>query len=411
MRKLLLIPAILLLTACNEEDVLYKTQSREEIPPVNTGVQMAAHGAMEAPSAPGGLPPPMVVDFDLKEPARSMIAHTIEGVVIPIPEGYDEGEAPSDMRAAEFFVPNAEGERGELVVFHFGADQGGGMMANAARWAGQFEPPAGEQSPVLGFFADPDVNGLRVSRLLLGGTWSGGMAGGSMEASGPAEDWGMDAIIIEGGPNGSLFVRLTGPIDLVERESEAMRFLASNVAPAARLAADPRETVSPGELALVQAPGVQFAIPADWRRVEPESSMRSLQFAIPAEEGAEAEFVLFYFGPEGGGSVDENLERWASQMKQPDGSSPLDRATIERTEINGLKLASVYAEGTYAPIAMGPMAPVPAPIEDHALMGIIISDGEKGPLYIRITGPKETMNIVHDDLAIMLGSIAPAEEE
>jgi hypothetical protein len=66
--------------------------------------------------------------------------------------------------------------------------------------------------------------------------------------------------------------------------------------------------------------GLTSEVPAEWVSGQPSSTMRLLQFDIPGGEGGDgAQFVVYFFGPGQGGSLDANLERWASQFSGPDG--------------------------------------------------------------------------------------------
>jgi hypothetical protein len=62
-----------------------------------------------------------------------------------VPAGWAPRTAASAMRIAEFVVPSAGGkDTAEVVVYYFGAGQGGGVDANLARWKGQFSDPTGK---------------------------------------------------------------------------------------------------------------------------------------------------------------------------------------------------------------------------------------------------------------------------
>jgi len=51
--------------------------------------------------------------------------------------------------------------------------------------------------------------------------------------------------------------------------------------------------------------------------------MRFAQFKLARADGDEedASLVVFFFGPNQGGSVSDNVDRWVGQMQQADGSS------------------------------------------------------------------------------------------
>jgi len=421
----------LLLAACNEEQILYKTKATEPIPPVPVQLGMPPAGQAISPHGAGGsIPIPaapaksgsFAKGASLAEAAEPI---TLAGHSIPVPTRYESRDPSSAMRIAEFRVPGAAGESdGEWTVFYFGKGQGGSAADNFARWQGQFKPLAAGKDPMVAM-DEFESNGLRITTGELEGFYNpGAMAAGPPP---PADaPWAMIALVVEGGPEGPLFLRWTGPSALIAREKAAIEGIAGGIRAEGAAVAAAAETPPPGveergqdakataggdlKLSRVEAPGVAFAVPATWSESASPSAMRALQFAIPGpadNPGATGEFVVFYFGPGGGGTVDDNLRRWAGQITRADGSSTYDKADIERTTIGSFSLASIYAEGTYAPTAMGPMAPAPVARDGFALMGIIVEGGAEGPLYLRFTGPIETVKAQRDHIGVLLRSLEP----
>ena len=81
--------------------------------------------------------------------------------------------------------------------------------------------------------------------------------------------------------------------------------------------------------------------PAAWTNRAPASSMRVAEFVVPKAPGdsEDGEVIIYYFAG-GGGSVEANLQRWASQFQST-------KSSLETATVNGLKLASVDVSGTY----------------------------------------------------------------
>lgn len=428
---------ILALGGCDEQQVLYTVESEEPIPEAPR-----SPAEFLPPASVGGgpeveLPPaPLPAAYDanaLDEPTRQL---AVAGIGVPVPLRFQSEDTGSAMRAAQFRVPNATGPDGELVVFFFGEGQGGSARENAERWARQFTPPPDRETAIMRFEAMDPHPALLATRITLVGTWAQPAMGPNVPAMEPRPAWGMDAVILEGGPGGTVFYRLTGPRGLVMESGPVIEHLAANATvlavdgpgdeppalpgptttaviptePNDPPSADPEPEGEDVALAKVEAPGVTFAVPATWTAQEPDSSMRALQFRLPGAAGAgDGEFVVFYFGVQGGGTVEDNLARWANQVRQPDGTPPADAATKEKTRVGEFTISSVYTEGTYAPTAMRPGAPAPTPIEDHALMGIIVEGGAEGPLYWRLTGPAETIRSQRDNIALLLRSLRKEE--
>ncbi len=83
--------------------------------------------------------------------------------------------------------------------------------------------------------------------------------------------------------------------------------------------AAPAKTRSPGS-------PLTFEPAPDWVVESPTSSMRKAQYRLPRAEGdaEDAECVVYYFGAQGGGGLEANIERWCSQFEQVDGSDSMD---------------------------------------------------------------------------------------
>ena len=104
-----------------------------------------------------------------------------------------------------------EPERGdaELVVFYFGPNQGGDPMANAQRWAGQFEQPDGASSLDVMQVTTVDDARVPVQIVELTGTYDGGM---TMTEAPPEKkpNWMLLGGIAQG-PDAPWFFKFTGP--------------------------------------------------------------------------------------------------------------------------------------------------------------------------------------------------------
>jgi hypothetical protein len=128
-----------------------------------------------------------------------------------VPAAWRTGEGNS-MRVATYLVD----PEGECAVFHFGANQGGELEDNIARWAGQFE---GSPTPTRSKLT---VDGMAITRVRIDGTFlSPGM---DMQSTGSKPGWRLLGAIVEG-PNGSVFFKFFGPASTLaaaERDFDAM---------------------------------------------------------------------------------------------------------------------------------------------------------------------------------------------
>ncbi|HUU84015.1 MAG TPA: hypothetical protein VM243_10980 [Phycisphaerae bacterium] len=138
------------------------------------------------------------------------------------------------------------------------------------------------------------------------------------------------------------------------------------------------------------AAGIKFDLPDGWAAQSPASKMRLAQYELPGEAGP-AELAVFCFGVGQGGSVQANISRWLAQFRDPDNPRAKPSGDVMSMEQNELKLSIVKAAGTFSPGSMGPMAPAQPPQPGYRLYGLIIEGGSQGNVFVKITGPAETI--------------------
>lgn len=148
------------------------------------------------------------------------------------------------------------------------------------------------------------------------------------------------------------------------------------------------------------AGGIRWSVPAGWQTGAPQP-MRAASYSIPAAPGAEAGGCgVFFFGTGQGGTVDENIKRWASQFEGA--SAP---KTSEQ-KINGLAVHRIEISGTYlAP--SGPMMQSQGKKTGWLLNGAII-EAPDGLVFFKNVGPAATMKKAQPQIEEMLKSIAKA---
>ncbi|MEA3247755.1 MAG: hypothetical protein U9Q74_16520 [Gemmatimonadota bacterium] len=126
----------------------------------------------------------------------------------------------SSMRLAMFTVPpDVNGEATEVVVFFFGASQGGDVAANTARWRDQFTNP-GAPAPVERVARD-SIGAFPITIAEYEGSYRRGVGAGSADSV--RANQGLTAAMVQT-PRGTLFVQLFGPVARVRAERE--RFVA-----------------------------------------------------------------------------------------------------------------------------------------------------------------------------------------
>jgi hypothetical protein len=147
--------------------------------------------------------------------------------------------------------------------------------------------------------------------------------------------------------------------------------------------------------------GVSWFEPKAFQRVPKESPMRKATYLVPRAKGdsQDGELVVFYFGPDQGGSVDANISRWIGQFQ---GASDIHRAD---RSANGLLQHTVEVEkGTFSSQMPGDPS---APKSDYALLGAIV-EAPSGSYFFKLTGPRATVKASRDAFYELLDSVKPS---
>jgi hypothetical protein len=134
-----------------------------------------------------------------------------------------------------------------------------------------------------------------------------------------------------------------------------------------------------------------FKAPDTWTAEKASSSMRVAQYKLPKAEGdkEDASLVLYYFGATQGGTAQANIDRWISQIEQPDGSSSKDKAKTETTTVNGLNLTTVDVTGTYT-AEMAPGSKTFHDDDNYRLRAAVV-ETPKGNYFVKLAGPAKTV--------------------
>lgn len=137
-----------------------------------------------------------------------------------VPQGWIAETPSSSLRKAQYRVPGPAGEA-ECVVFYFGPGQGGDPMANVRRWAGQFQQPDGRKSEEVMKTANFAVGAVKVLKVEVTGTYSGGLGG----APATQKPGSMLLGAIARGPDANWFFKFTGPEKTVRANAAAFEAL------------------------------------------------------------------------------------------------------------------------------------------------------------------------------------------
>lgn len=137
-----------------------------------------------------------------------------------LPEGWTQVTPSSPMRKAQLEIARGPA-KAEVTFFHFGKDQGGSTEENVARWYAQF--PGSEKNRKT---ENIQVGPVKITFAMTEGTFSSGMPGGPTT---PMEGYGLCGAILES-PEGSIFVKMTGPDAIVKASTEAFKKMVTDAA-------------------------------------------------------------------------------------------------------------------------------------------------------------------------------------
>jgi hypothetical protein len=125
------------------------------------------------------------------------------------PAAWDWVEATSPMRKAQLKVAGKDGKNADVIFFYFGEGSGGGTKANVDRWLGQFEEG---RDKINAKVDEQKANNRTITYVQAEGTYKSGMPGGPTT---PQPNTMLLGAILESA-QGNVFIRMTGPADLVK---------------------------------------------------------------------------------------------------------------------------------------------------------------------------------------------------
>jgi hypothetical protein len=137
-----------------------------------------------------------------------------------VPEGWKSVTPSSSMRKAQLEIAQGS-DKAEVTFFQFGAGQGGSVADNVARWFAQF-PGSDDKRKTETVQAGP----VKITYVTTEGTFSSGMPGGPTT---PMTGYALYGAILEN-PDGSVFIKMTGPGAVVKGASESFKKMVSDAA-------------------------------------------------------------------------------------------------------------------------------------------------------------------------------------
>jgi len=151
------------------------------------------------------------------------------------------------------------------------------------------------------------------------------------------------------------------------------------------------------------AGGIRWTTPAKWTVADPKPMRKATYVIPPSGAGVEAgECGVFFFGKGQGGSVDENLDRWAKQFE---GAAAPKRS---ESSVHGLKVHRMDLSGTYLAPG-GPMMQSQGKKAGWRLSGAIV-EAPEGLVFFKCVGPDATIQAAAKDIDALIQSVTKAEK-
>ncbi len=170
-------------------------------------------------------------------------------------------------------------------------------------------------------------------------------------------------------------------------------------------ALEPIQAQTPAGWSSGSVAGASWGIPQDWE-VGPPAPMRAgTYFASTAEGDAEgAECRVNFFGQGQGGNVQQNIDRWQSQMEAPEQEGVFADPLVSQVTVNELNVSIVELSGTYLRKSR-PMASEFTRKPDYKMFAAIVQ-APGGMLFFKMTGPARTMELQREAFRQMIGSLS-----
>lgn len=129
-----------------------------------------------------------------------------------------------------------------------------------------------------------------------------------------------------------------------------------------------------------------FNVAAPWIKAQNAGMMTKAILQFPVEGGTPLDAKFYDFGGPSGG-IDANIQRWIGQFE----GTP--KVKKEELDFKGTKVILLTVTGTYMD-GMPGGAKTSKP--NYTLLGAIIT-GAKSNIFIKFTGPMETVAKAHED--------------
>jgi gluconolactonase len=157
----------------------------------------------------------------------------------------------------------------------------------------------------------------------------------------------------------------------------------------------------------VKAGEITLNVPEDWKQKETAAGPRVAEFQVPpaGDDKEPGEFAVFYFGPQGAGGVEANVQRWVGQLDE-DGR----KVKIVSGESSLGKYTLVDLTGAYNKSIGPPIAGKKKKLPGWRVINVFV-ETDAGPYFLKLDGPQKTIAAVENDFRASFGGKKETEKE
>jgi hypothetical protein len=177
----------------------------------------------------------------------------------------------------------------------------------------------------------------------------------------------------------------------------------SGLGPASLPGADPTPPPTEDLAQWKDVTEARFVGQEGWIEEPPTNSMRKSQWKLPSSDAALKPAEVIVFSMPGGGSVEDNFDRWCKQFEQPDGRPSRERATTAVRRVGPFVVHEISVAGRYV-AETPPGSGVRLDEPDWAVFAAVI-EGPGGPYYVKAVGPGATLTEVRPSWDAFIGGL------
>jgi hypothetical protein len=164
---------------------------------------------------------------------------------------------------------------------------------------------------------------------------------------------------------------------------------------------------APTKTKKVEAGDIKLTVPEDWKQKPQVREPRMAEFEVPptGDDKEPGEFAVFYFGPQGAGGVEANIQRWVGQLDEEgrkvrivSGASSLGKYTL------------VDLTGAYNKSIGPPIAKKSKKLPGWRVINVFV-ETDAGPYFLKLDGPEKTIAAVENDFRALFGGKKETEKE